>query len=101
MKSKDFFTQLGLQKLSDQDKLDLSEDLGEIALDRIAVRIESLLTPEQIAEFEKTLETDETAAFELLKQFVPDYPTIAREEIDQLRAEIVHTHAAVMKKLNQ
>lgn len=100
MKSEDLFARLGLAKLSDKEKAALSGDLGEVALHRIAARLEALMTHEQMSEFENLLQHDETAAFDLLKEYVPDYPVIAREEIDQLRSEIVDTHDAVMKKLD-
>jgi hypothetical protein len=99
MKTSDLFTKLGLEKLSDQEKLNLSEDLGGVALDRIAARFEEILTPEQALEFERLLKTDESKAFALLETFIPDYASIARDEIETLQAEIVDTHTAVMKKL--
>lgn len=94
----DLFKQLGLQKLSNEDKLRLSEDLGGVALERIAVRLEARLTPEQMDSFESLLQTDEAEAFTLLKEYVPDYQTIAREEIEQLQDEVINTHDSIMKK---
>jgi hypothetical protein len=98
--TKDLFKQLGLEKLTDQEKFNLSEDLGGVALDRIASRLEAILTPEQASEFETMLHTDEKGAFELLERFVPDYPSIVQEEIQLLRDDVTATHAEVMKKLN-
>ncbi len=99
MKASDLFKQLGLEKLSDEEKLKLSEDLGEVALNRIADRLEAILTPEQASEFESMLQTDEAAAFQLLEKFVPNYQSIVEEEIVSLRQELVDTQAQVMKKL--
>ena len=96
---RDLFTQLGLEKLTDKEKLRLSDDLAAVALDRIASRLEAILTPEQAAQFENLLHTDEKGAFELLEKFVPDYPQIVQEEITLLRSDVVDTQADVMKKL--
>ncbi len=99
-KAGDLFKQLGLKKLSRQEKLDLSEDLGGVAMNRVADRLESLLTPEQVHEFETMLQTDEPKAFELLETFVPQYSAIVAEEIEQVRAEVTTTQAEVMKRLS-
>lgn len=101
MDANDLFKQLGLDGLSDEAKAGLSEDLGEVAMNRIADRLESLLTPEQAAEFEAELKTDEATAYALLKGYIPDYQSIIREELEQLRAEVIGTHDDVMKKLGQ
>jgi hypothetical protein len=99
VQTQDLFKQLGLEKLADSEKLSLSEDLGGVALDRVANRLGAILTPEQASEFEAKLQTNEAAAFTLLEKFVPNYTSIAREEIELLRNEVVDTHAEVMKKL--
>jgi hypothetical protein len=98
--NKDLFQQIGLEKLADQEKLNISEDLGAVAMDRIATRLEAVLTKEQAQEFEALLHSDEAKAFTLLKKFVPNYPSIIEEEINLLRDDIVDTHAEVMKKLD-
>jgi hypothetical protein len=100
MADKDLFQQIGLEKLADQEKLNISEDLGAVAMDRIATRLEAILTKEQAREFEALLHSDEAKAFTLLKKFVPNYPSIVEEEINLLRDDIVDTHAEVMKKLD-
>lgn len=96
----DLFKRLGLGKLSDESKSALSEDMGEAAMARIAARLEAMMTPEQMSAFEDKLKTDEAAAFDLLKEYVPGYQSIAREEIDAVRDEIISAHDAVMKKLD-
>lgn len=99
VKTGDLFKQLGLDKLSDQTKSDLSEELGQVALDRIASRLEALLTPEQADQFEAALQADEVKAFELLRQFVPEYPQIVQQEIAALRDDMTDSQADIMKKM--
>lgn len=97
----DIFKQLGLENITAQEKLQLTEELGDVALNRFAARLESMLTDEQIVEFEALMQTDESAAFDLLEKFVPNYKQIVQEEIGLLRNDMLSTHAAVMEKLKQ
>jgi hypothetical protein len=99
LRNNDLFKQLGLQNLSDEDKLKMSEGLGEVVLNRVADRLEAILTPEQAVEFDTLLQTDEAAAFSLLEKYVPEYPEIVAEEMEIVRSDMINTHAAVMKKL--
>lgn len=99
MQNSDLFKQLGLSKLSDKDKLKLTEDLGGIVMSRVAARLEAILTTEQALEFETLLHTDEAKGFYYLETIVPNYPEIVSEEIEALRDDMKYTHAVVMKKL--
>jgi succinate dehydrogenase flavin-adding protein (antitoxin of CptAB toxin-antitoxin module) len=97
--TKGLFKQLGLEKLSDQEKLNISEDLGEVALNNVADRLDAILTPEQTQAFEEMLQTDQAQAFALLETFVPNFSVIVAEEIESLRANLLDTHAQTMKNL--
>lgn len=94
----DLFKQLGLQKLSKSSKNELSEQLGQVAMDRIAARLEAILTPEQAEEFESVLQRDEDEAFALLAQFVPEYPAIVIEEVTGVQNETVAMHDSIMQR---
>ncbi|HEV2973705.1 MAG TPA: hypothetical protein VGX69_01755 [Solirubrobacteraceae bacterium] len=95
----DLFTQLGFDQLSDDEKQEMSEQLGEVVLAQIEHRCKPLLSRKHRKAYEKLARTDAVAAFQLLEQCIPNFAAIAQEETARVRRETVDTHAAVMRKL--
>lgn len=97
----DLFEQMGLGALPDSEKERLSEAYGKEVMNRIADRLEVLLTPEQMEQLDKVSARDPMAALQEAAKFVPEVPVIIREEMLSMRQELIETHQDMIAKLDQ
>jgi hypothetical protein len=95
----ELFGRLGLSGIPEKDKDLLSEELGAIVLDRIAIRLEQILNPKQAQEIEYQMETDGAAAIGLIKTYVPNFESLVSEEIAYLQSEIISAHEDVVNRI--
>jgi hypothetical protein len=102
--AEDFFKQMGLDHLSDDEKQKMAEDVGQVVLDRVEHRCLSLLGRKERKAFEKAMQADPAEAYALLDQYLPDtkrpsFQSIMDEETERIRTEMLGTQNAVMQKL--
>jgi len=95
----DFFTQVGLDHLPDDEKQELATQLGEVALTATEKRCQSVLNRKQRKTYEKLAQTNPDAALELLEQAIPNFLALVNDEMVRLCRETLDTQAAVMKRL--
>lgn len=80
---------LGLDKLTIEDKNSLLKHIYETLEMRVGVRLADQMSQEQLDEFEKYFEAkDDAGAFKWLETNFPNYKDIVQEEFDKLREEI-------------
>jgi hypothetical protein len=100
MFDEEFFKAVGLEGASDQQKVELGEQLAETVLNRVSVRLSEVLTEEQLAGFTAASEQGDEQAFAYLEQIYPDYPILIQEEVEGVKAELSHDVASVQALLD-
>ena len=84
----DITKRLGLESADEQTRQGALQMFYQTLDTRVALAVQDKLTDEQLAEFEKLKDAEDTAADELLKNAVPDYDALFNEEADKLLTEI-------------
>ena len=100
MDNTDLFKQLGLNSLSKKHKVELTKELSEVVLARVATRIEGMLSNEQIKIMSKAMESNKNGGADLIYQYIPNFDEIIQEEANLVRQETLKMHAQVMKEFD-
>lgn len=80
------FVELGLTSLSDSEKADMLEQMNDLVLKRVMLRVIELISDEQ-AQAMSVLPTDEDRLNYILKA-VPNFGDLLNEEIQKVKHEI-------------
>ena len=93
---------LGLEKLSTEDKNSLLKHIYETLEMRVGVRLADQMTQDQLDEFEKYFEAkDDAGAFKWLETNFPNYKDIVQEEFDKLKEEVKLSVPEIIKQTDQ
>lgn len=96
------WNELDIKDASEEEKAVILNRLAETVQNRVAVRMSSMLTAQQIDTFDLTLErkgADE--AMEYLESVYPNFNLVIVEEIETLKAELSQDLAEVMHRAKQ
>ncbi len=94
--------ELGLDKLSAEDKNSLLKHIYETLEMRVGVRLADQMSQEQLDEFEKYFEAkDDSGAFKWLETNFPNYKDIVQEEFDKLKYEVKTSVPEIIKQTEQ
>ncbi len=94
--------ELGLDKLSADDKNSLLKHIYETLEMRVGVRLADQMSQEQLDEFEKYFEAkDDSGAFKWLETNFPNYKDIVQEEFDKLKNEVKTSVPEIIKQTEQ
>ena len=86
----DLFELLGLEKLPSEQKIKLSEKLGDIIMSRVLIRIDNELQAPDVAELKSILnQGDKGTFYKFLEDKNIDLPKIVTQEAMNLKAELV------------
>lgn len=88
-----------LANLSEQAHQELTEDLGEVVLDRVAARFEATLSGRKARKFNAGWRAADAKSLQALERFISDHPEVVEEEGKRIMTQAADTHADVMKRL--
>lgn len=94
-----FFAEIGLTGLTEEERQRLIIQMTRTILNRVAVRLEEVMTEDQLAGFDVAAEKGGDAPFEYLNRVYPDYPLLVQDETDRLKAELSHDVSDVMNRI--
>jgi hypothetical protein len=92
-----FFHDIGLGSASDEERAKMVGKLTELVQDRVAAKLSDMLTEEQLAHFDKLLDTEsDDVALAYVEQVYPQYQELLQLEIDTVKQQFVaDVHEAV------
>lgn len=95
-----FFAEVGLGGMSEEKQAEVMAQLTRIVLNRVAERLEEVLTEDQLGGFDLAAEKGDEEAFEYLNRVFPDYPVMVQDEVERLKAEMSHDVSDVMARIS-
>ncbi len=90
--STDLFKELGIDNLSDEERMHFLEGLGNVLQSRLTFRLMRELSEPAKEEFNKLLEknpNDDVAIAQFLSGALPNFQQIAEEEVAQYKKELI------------
>ena len=98
----DIFSELGMENISEQEKLIIIQTLQELLQERIMLRLNEILNEEQKIALSKYAEENKDKELSILKfimDIVPNYEEISKEEALKIRQELIEEYNASKKSV--
>ena len=97
-----FFASVGLGNANDEKRAVLVNKLAKLIQGRLALRLGSELSDEQLEKFDQLMEGgDDQAAFDHLSQVYPKFNEVLQAEINVAKEELTRGVETVTEKLKQ
>lgn len=79
--------ELGLDELPEDEKLELHDRISTTLLQTIIIRVTELMDDSDALEFGRLIESeeDENLVFDFIKEKVPEFQEIAKEEVERFK----------------
>lgn len=96
----DIFAELGMENISEQEKLIIIQTLQELLQERIMLRLNEILSEDQKIALSKYAEENkdkELSILNFIMEIVPNYEEISKEEALKIRQELIEEYNASKK----
>jgi hypothetical protein len=95
----ELLTELGLDGFTDEDKDAALQRILQALELRMGLRMAQIVDEAQLSEFQRLSEKDDKEAIAgWLKEYMPNYQEIAKEELDKIKQDIKNTSRKILEQ---
>lgn len=98
----DIFSELGMENISEQEKLIIIQTLQELLQERIMLRLNDILNEDQknaLSKYAEENKEKELSILNFIMEIVPNYEEVSKEEALKIRQELIEEYNASKKNV--